>query len=172
MSFHLVVGLGNPGKSYAYNRHNIGFMFLDYITQDKGWKSGHSGLYCKRDRVIFLKPSTYMNNSGISVASMAKFYQISTNNIIVIHDDIDISLGDIRTKQGGSAAGHNGLKSIDKHVSQLYWRIRIGVGRPKIEGMAVADYVLQNFASKENSMINDEIFPKAHDILTSLLANR
>lgn len=146
----LIVGLGNPGMSYQMNRHNIGFMVADLIQEEEHfseWTEKFKGLYTKKDNIILLKPQTYMNLSGQSVQACATFFKITLENLWVVHDDIELSLGDVQTKTGGSAKGHNGLRSIDQCLGQDYHRIRCGIGRP-IHG-EVAEHVLSNFSKNE-----------------------
>ncbi len=146
----LVVGLGNPGDKYKNNRHNAGFMAVDYLIDKfnaSKISSKFKGDLYKSNNYLFLKPFTYMNLSGESVLALKNFYKID-NNIIVIHDDIDLKLGALRFKKGGSSGGHNGLKSIDSLIGNDYYRIRIGVGRP--EGKKeVVNYVLSDFNNEE-----------------------
>jgi PTH1 family peptidyl-tRNA hydrolase len=155
----LFAGLGNPGEKYAKNRHNIGFMAIDRIAGDfgfPGFRSKFQGEFVEgaiRDRkVILLKPKTYMNNSGQSVAAAAKFYKISPDRIFAFHDEIDIEAGKIRVKKGGGNAGHNGLRSIQDHLGTAdFWRVRMGVGRP-VHG-EVHDYVLNDFSKYEREWL-------------------
>lgn len=151
----LLVGLGNPGPSYARHRHNVGFMaanviakrydFARYQTKFRGeYSTGVIGGH----KVHLLKPQTFMNDSGLSVAEVARFFKISPDEIVVFHDEIDLKPGKVRAKFGGGSAGHNGLRSIDDEIGPDFWRIRIGVGRP--EGpMDAAAYVLRNFAPED-----------------------
>ena len=153
----LLVGLGNPGKTYANNRHNIGFMILEslktfYNTPKfiKKFKSEYLKTNINENIVFLLKPMTYMNDSGIAVKEIKDFYNISINNIIVFHDEIDLNLGDVRIKKGGSHNGHNGLKSIDQFIGKNYNRVRIGVSRPsklyeKNINENVSNWVLSDF---------------------------
>jgi PTH1 family peptidyl-tRNA hydrolase len=149
-SIKLIVGLGNPGKKYELNRHNVGFMAVDYIIQElNANKTGNfKGELFKAGKFLFLKPSTYMNLSGESVVLVKNFYKIDNENIIVIHDDLDLKLGALRFKRGGSSGGHNGLKSIDKYIGNDYYRIRIGIGRPERKE-EVINYVLSDFTKDE-----------------------
>ena len=147
----LIVGLGNPGKKYEKNRHNIGFLAVDYlIGQFNASKvsSKFKGDLFKSKEYLFLKPNTFMNLSGESVVLVKEYYKIDNNDIIVIHDDIDLKLGALRFKKGGSSGGHNGLKSIDKHIGNEYWRVRVGVGRPQRKE-EVVNYVLSDFSEEE-----------------------
>ncbi|WP_457561187.1 aminoacyl-tRNA hydrolase [Caminibacter sp.] len=156
----LIVGLGNPGKKYEFNRHNIGFLVVDYLIKEfnaSKISSKFKGELFKSDEFLFLKPMTFMNLSGESVGEVKNFYKIENDNIIVIHDDIDLKLGALRFKRGGSSGGHNGLKSIDSHIGNDYWRVRVGVGRPERKEEVVS-YVLSDFSKKEFECI-EKIFP-------------
>jgi len=153
----LWVGLGNPGSSYAKNRHNVGFMALDYLAEAyrfADWRQTKpaaetSGLV-GTTKIRLLKPLSYMNRSGLPVAQMAKYYDIAPENILVFHDDIDLGAGKIRAKQGGGHGGHNGLRDIDRHIGKEYWRVRIGVGRP--DGRQDVDkWVLSDFTKQEQT---------------------
>ena len=153
----LWVGLGNPGSSYAKNRHNVGFMALDYLAEAyrfADWRQTKpaaetSGLV-GTTKIRLLKPLSYMNRSGLPVAQMAKYYDIAPENILVFHDDIDLGAGKIRVKQGGGHGGHNGLRDIDRHIGKEYWRVRIGVGRQ--DGRQDVDkWVLSDFTKQEQT---------------------
>lgn len=167
----LLVGLGNHGKSYEKTRHNFGFLTLDEIIKYfnltgaiKKFSSLTFSGQINQHKIIAIKPQTYMNNSGISVLEAAKFYKIAPENIIIFHDEIDIKFGEIRIKQGGGNAGHNGLKSIDSRIGKNYHRFRLGVGRPIHENQEVSDYVLSNFSKSEL----EEIDHINYDIAKSL----
>ena len=147
----LFVGLGNPGENYCKNRHNIGFMAIDAITNRHGgssWKKKFQGLATEvtlnREKLIFLKPSTFMNLSGQSVSEASRFYKLPSSEICVFHDELDLPFMKIKTKIGGGHAGHNGLRSIQQHLGPDYFRVRIGVGHPG-DKAKVASYVLNNF---------------------------
>jgi peptidyl-tRNA hydrolase, PTH1 family len=155
---HLIIGLGNPGKSYAGNRHNVGFMAVDAIADSYGfsaWKKAKGGLMAEgkigKYKAFAFKPMGYMNTSGIPAGEVARFYKISPDNIITIHDELDLPLGKIRVKKGGGNGGHNGLKSLDQHLGPDYWRIRIGIGHPGDKDM-VSDYVLSDFSKPEKKL--------------------
>lgn len=156
LSHILIVGLGNPGDDYAGNRHNVGFMAVDAIAAAHGFgpfrrKFKGQMVEGKIDgrKVILLKPETFMNLSGGSVAELAAYYKINTARMIVIHDELDLPPGKLRVKMGGGAAGHNGLKSLDQHLpDQNYKRIRIGIGHPGDRDL-VSGYVLSDFAKVE-----------------------
>lgn len=170
----LVVGLGNPGAEYANTRHNIGFMATDEIFSRynfSAFKSKFDALVAEGqiagEKVLLLKPQTYMNLSGNAVVKAALFYKILPENVIVIHDDIDLALGQLKAKRGGGAGGHNGLKSIDSHITPDYNRIRIGVGHPAGHGAEVADYVLGQFSKADKQIIEQELalIPEALETL-------
>lgn len=156
----LIVGLGNPGKQYEETRHNIGFKVIDELSERLNIpldQSKHKGLYgighVKGEKVILLKPLTYMNLSGESVRPLMDYYEIDIEDLIVIYDDLDIPVGRIRLRQKGSAGGHNGIKSIIAHIgTQEFNRIRVGVNRPS-NGQSVSDYVLSRFTKEEQEVL-------------------
>lgn len=158
----LVIGLGNIGNQYTNTKHNVGFITVDEISENydfPNWKEKPKYFYTKSKiddiEVILAKPKTYMNLSGEAVMSLSTLYKILPEDIIVIHDDLDVKLGEIRTKQGGGNAGHNGLKSIDSHIGKDYHRIRVGISHPKTINPAqdVSSYVLSKFTKKEIEVI-------------------
>jgi PTH1 family peptidyl-tRNA hydrolase len=154
----LLVGLGNPGKEYDNTRHNIGFVcidsfatandFPDWILK-KDLKGQLTQETINDTRVILLKPTTFMNLSGEAVEATRHFYNIPESQVLVVHDELDIDYGIIRTRIGGSAAGHNGIKSIIKHLDENFGRVRIGIGPKTPEQIDSADFVLQKFTAKE-----------------------
>lgn len=157
----LLVGLGNPESCYFLNRHNVGFMLIDALNHyhnTPAFKSKFNGLFStmsyQQEEYILLKPSTFMNRSGECVQKMMQFYKIALHDVIVFHDDLDIPPFEVRTKKGGGSGGHNGLKSIDLHCGNDYWRYRFGIGRPPLKDM-VADYVLSNFSKNELQQLSD-----------------
>ena len=168
----LVVGLGNPGAEYVATRHNVGFMAADEIHRRYNFSSFRSkfdGLIAEGqiegEKVYLLKPQTYMNLSGNSVVKVANFYKILPQNIIVIHDDMDLPTNKIKAKLGGGAGGHNGLKSIDACISPNYNRIRIGVGHPQNKtGENVINHVLSGFSKADKVNIDNDI-----DIVTDII---
>ncbi len=157
----LFVGLGNPGAKYAGNRHNIGFMAVDRIASEHGfgpWKSKFQGLVSEgrlgREKVLLLKPGTYMNLSGQSVGEAMRFYKLSPEDVTVFHDELDLAPGKLRVKRGGGHAGHNGLRSLHQHISDNYQRVRIGIGHPGRKDL-VTHYVLQDFAKADSGWLED-----------------
>ena len=156
----LLVGLGNPGGDYARNRHNIGFMAVDEIVRRHSFapfRSKFKGQIAEGrvgdHKVLALKPMTYMNESGRSVVEAALFYKILPEDILVIHDEIDLIAGKIRAKSGGGHAGHNGLRSIHAHIGADYRRLRLGVGHPGDKDQ-VADHVLKDFAKADQKWLD------------------
>ena len=153
----LIIGLGNPGSAYLRTRHNAGFMAVDALAgKDAVWKKEKNSLTTKLGNAILAKPQTFMNLSGIAVQALMTFYKIPLENLVVIHDDIDLKIGDVREKVGGGSAGHNGIKSIDAAVGRDYHRIRIGVGRGD-QQIDIADWVLGRFSSEDQEIINNTI---------------
>ena len=160
LATHLIIGLGNPGKEHKLNRHNIGFMLLDQLAAELGLKfSRHqfSALvtdgHLEGSKIILAKPQTFMNLVGHSVGPLKLFYRISTSDLVVVYDDLDLPLGTIRLRPAGGSAGHKGMQSIFEQLgTEVFPRLRIGIGRPPGQ-MDPADYVLQDFSPDELQMI-------------------
>ena len=157
----LIVGLGNPGAKYAANRHNIGFMAVDRIAQDHGfspWKARFQGLVSEGRlgamRVTLLKPQGFMNLSGQSVGEAMRYLKLNPEDVIVLHDELDLAPAKCRVKQGGGHAGHNGLRSIHQHIGPDYGRVRLGIGHPGHKDR-VAGYVLSDFAKADQDWLDD-----------------
>jgi PTH1 family peptidyl-tRNA hydrolase len=155
----LLVGLGNPGRAYAKNRHNIGFMALEAIARRHGFPQARArfqGLVSEGtisgERVMLLEPQTYMNESGRSVGEAARFHKIGPNDVVVIHDELDLAPAKCRIKTGGGVAGHNGLRSITAHIGNDYKRLRLGIGHPGDKALVHA-YVLSDFAKSEEPWV-------------------
>ncbi|MCX7645871.1 MAG: aminoacyl-tRNA hydrolase [Rhodobacteraceae bacterium] len=151
----LFVGLGNPGARYAGNRHNIGFMAVERIAADHGfspWRKAFRGQVSEGrldgEKVLLLKPETFMNLSGESVRAAIDFYKLAPADVIVFHDELDLAPGRVRVKQGGGHAGHNGLRSLHQHLGEAYGRVRIGIGHPGHRDR-VSGYVLSDFGRDE-----------------------
>ncbi len=157
----LIVGLGNPGTEYDHTRHNIGFYCADRLveaengsySEKKVLKSLVADLKIGSARIIVIKPRTFMNLSGEAVQAVQRFYKISNADTIVVHDELDVKFGKIRTSIGGSAAGHNGIKSIIQHCGEDFARVRIGIGPKKPEQIDSADFVLQKFSAEEQGKL-------------------
>lgn len=168
----LIVGLGNPGEKYKKTRHNVGFLAADFLSENQDWKENKKAncLYLKKEinnqEIILIKPLTYMNNSGKAVNYIRKKHRINPENILVIHDDIDLFLGDIRVQQGRSSAGHKGVQSIiDQLGVKDFTRIRIGIRPTKDEKIIDTEkFVLKRFTSEEGEII-EEVIKKTAQII-------
>ncbi len=173
----LIVGLGNPGQQYEKNRHNAGFLFLDRLVSEYGgiWLKDSkfhgfvSTIAINSDKIILLKPGTFMNLSGQAVGAVIRYYKFQADEILVVHDELDFPAGVVKLKKGGGHAGHNGLRDIIAHLdSKDFYRLRIGIGRP-IAGKAVADYVLSNPAKSESELI-EAVFDSGLKFLPRIVA--
>ena len=163
MKTKLVVGLGNPGDKYFYNKHNIGFLFLDYLLNHKNYnfekdKSNKTLELLKSVNInlklFLLKPLTFMNNSGIAINNIKKFYKIDNQDIIVIHDDFNFDFGKIKITENGSAGGHNGIKSIISYIGQNFVRVKVGVGQPE-KNVDISNFVLSDFNKQEKLKLSE-----------------
>ncbi len=169
----LVVGLGNPGREYARNRHNVGWMVVEELARRHGgsWKSKFSGQLAEirldGHKVALLKPETYMNESGRSVAAAARFFKLEPDAVLVVHDEGDFDLGRLQARKGGGLGGHNGLRSVAQHLkTQDFLRLRIGVGRPERgDPRPLADFVLSDFEPWEDA---ESIVARAADAVETL----
>ncbi|MDY0272036.1 MAG: aminoacyl-tRNA hydrolase [Advenella sp.] len=168
LSIRLIVGLGNPGGQYEATRHNAGFWLADHIADDLNAsfkpESAFFGQVAKAKyqgtNVFLLKPATYMNRSGQAVSALARFYKIEPEEILVLHDELDLPPGQVKLKKGGGHAGHNGLRDIQSALGgPNFWRLRLGIGHPRTMGLAqnVADYVLHMPRKEDMPLIDDEI---------------
>jgi PTH1 family peptidyl-tRNA hydrolase len=156
----LLVGLGNPGPAYAYNRHNIGFMALDDVVEAHAFASFRSRFHglaadgkLGAERAVALKPMTYMNDSGQAVGEAMRFFKLAPDDVFVIYDEIDLAPGKCRVKKGGGTAGHNGIRSIERHIGPDFWRVRLGVGHPGHKEM-VHGHVLHDFAKADEAWLD------------------
>jgi PTH1 family peptidyl-tRNA hydrolase len=175
----LLVGLGNPGQKYADNRHNIGFVVVDEIVRRHGLAGPRMRFQAEtfdgtvgRERVLALKPTTYMNESGRAVSEAMRFFKLEPGDVTVIHDEIDLAAGKLKIRIGGGTAGHNGLRSIDRHIGPEFTRVRIGVGHPGRKDL-VASYVLKDFAKAEREWIEpmvDALAAHAEDLVRGDIA--
>jgi PTH1 family peptidyl-tRNA hydrolase len=180
----LIAGLGNPGKNYAHNRHNLGFQCINYIA--KKYAIAVKQIQCQSKTgkgriagtdVILAKPRTYVNNSGNAIASLMQKHRIPIQDIVIIYDDMDLPVGKIRIRPGGNPGGHKGIKSIISSLgSRDFCRIKIGIGRPvadeynKIEESDIVDYVLSNFSAEEQEKI-DDAFQKAAEAVECIITD-
>ena len=157
----LLVGLGNPNQNNTNNRHNVGFLVIDAINEKfklSKQKPKFKGLLTtgkiNEQKVFAIKPLTFMNSSGVCVKELIDYFKIDVKDVFVFHDDMDIDIGKVKVKFGGSSAGHNGIESIDKNIGKNYSRIRIGIGRPK-KNTTGADHVLDNFSNDETENVGE-----------------
>jgi PTH1 family peptidyl-tRNA hydrolase len=172
----LIVGLGNPGQQYEKTRHNAGFLFLERLVSDynsfwtkevkfQGWIAN---CHINSQKIVLLKPDTFMNHSGQSVGKMARYYKLTVDEILVVHDELDFIAGIVKLKKGGGHADHNGLRDIIAHLSSKdFYRLRIGIGRPS-EGKVVADYVLSQPSKTDLSFI-EASFMRTEAVLGQLI---
>lgn len=179
MSIRLIVGLGNPGAEYAPTRHNAGFWLVDQLARGQlRRETRFTALCCKTSiaghEVWLLEPQTFMNRSGLSVAALAHFYKITPEEILVIHDELDLNPGSAKLKKGGSSSGHNGLKDIDRALgTRDYWRLRLGIGHPRTLGLEqpVVDFVLHRPRAEEKPLI-DAAIEKSYAAISLLCDGR
>jgi len=175
----LIVGLGNPGPEYETTRHNAGFWLADQVADDLrasfSFEKSFSGLVAKArhggENVLLLKPATYMNRSGQAVGALARFYKLAPQQVLVLHDELDLLPGQVKLKQGGGHAGHNGLKDIQAALgSPDFWRMRIGIGHPRTLGLAqpVADFVLHPPRRDEQQAI-EAVLDRCRAVVPSML---
>ncbi|MEA3383744.1 MAG: aminoacyl-tRNA hydrolase [Campylobacterota bacterium] len=157
---YLVAGLGNPGDKYSKTRHNVGFLVIDEITKNLQTtnitNNNFQSITQKNNSNIYSKPQTFMNASGESILPIVEYYDIENNNVIIVHDDLDLSFGTVKFKLGGGHGGHNGLRSIDSHIGNDYIRVRVGIGKPE-DKKDVANYVLSNFSKDEFTKLDNII---------------
>jgi len=170
----LLVGLGNPNPNNSNNRHNVGFYVIDSINQKfklSKQKPKFKGLLTtgkiNEQKVFAIKPLTFMNSSGVCIKELIEYFKIDVKNVFVFHDDMDIDIGKVKVKFGGSNAGHNGIDSIDKNIGKNYSRIRIGIGRPKNNSTG-AEHVLDNFSVEEKGNV-DEVTKNITESLSILI---
>ena len=170
----LLVGLGNPSPNNSNNRHNVGFLIIDEINKKfklSKQKPKFKGLLTtgkiNEQKVYAIKPLTFMNSSGVCIKELIDYFKINVKDVFVFHDDMDIDLGKVKVKFGGSSAGHNGIDSIDKNIGKNYSRVRIGIGRPK-KNSTGADHVLDNFSSDEKNNV-EEVTKNIIDSLSILI---
>jgi PTH1 family peptidyl-tRNA hydrolase len=175
---HIIVGLGNPDKKYTDTRHNIGFTAVDKIHEHylfPNFREKFNGLISKGkihgQDVILVKPMTYMNLSGQCVGEVIRFYKCPIENVVVLHDDLDLPFAKIKTKVAGGNGGHNGLKSITSHIGNNYRRIKIGIDRPKNKA-GVANYVLKQFSKDEKNAIKNKLAPNIATYIKLILEEK
>ncbi|HLN49782.1 MAG TPA: aminoacyl-tRNA hydrolase [Steroidobacteraceae bacterium] len=160
----LIVGLGNPGPEHQATRHNAGFWFVDELARRHGGEfrdyrkySGETArVSIGTDEIVLLKPTTYMNRSGLSIRQLSEFYKIAADDILVAHDELDLAVGSVRLKHGGGHGGHNGLRDTVAHIGESFWRLRLGIGHPDNK-TDVIDYVLTRAPRSEEDLIMDAV---------------
>jgi len=179
----LIAGLGNPGAKYAGNRHNIGFMCVEYFAHENSLSFTRSNSQAKvvegriaAHDIVLAKPQTFMNNSGVSVSGLVRKFKVKFENLIIVHDDLDLPLGRIRIRLGGSSGGHNGINSIVQHIgNQEFIRVRVGIGRPNGQETSkngedeVISHVLGDFTAEENALMK-QVIPCVNEALQCLLS--
>lgn len=168
----LIVGLGNPDKEYDNTRHNIGFMIVDNFVDNSNWTKKHNSLLYSTnifgEKVLFVKPLTYMNNSGQAVREIANYYDVDINDILIIHDDLDLVFGTYKLKKNSSSGGHNGIKSIISNLhSEAFARLKVGISKANGD---VKDYVLGKFSKAETEKIND-LYPTFNKIIETFISD-
>ena len=164
LPLRIVVGLGNPGPEHLVTRHNAGFWFVDLLARRHGGEfrdyrkfSGETARITLSEReIVLLKPTTYMNRSGLAVRQLSEFYKIAPEDILVAHDELDLPVGSVRLKQGGGHGGHNGLRDTIAHIGEAFWRIRLGIGHPGNKA-EVIDYVLTRAPRAEEDLILETV---------------
>lgn len=175
----LIVGLGNIGEEYNRTRHNIGFACIDEFARQQGFPAWQkkADLNCHLSKqnigqthVILIKPTTFMNESGQAVNAVAKYFKIANSSIVIVHDDLDINFGQIKTKIGGGSAGNNGIKSLIQHLGEDFGRIRIGIKNNLLEKMDSADFVLAKFNKKEHASL-PELYREVSALLSEYTAS-
>jgi PTH1 family peptidyl-tRNA hydrolase len=175
LPLRVIVGLGNPGPEHLVTRHNAGFWFVDLLARRHGGEfrdyrkySGETARITLSEReIVLLKPTTYMNRSGLSVRQLSDFYKIAPEEILVAHDELDLPAGSVRLKQGGGHGGHNGLRDTITHIGETFWRLRLGIGHPGNKA-DVIDYVLTRAPRAEEDLILETVSTAA-DVMPLLL---
>jgi len=168
----LIVGLGNPGKEYKNTRHNVGFIILDDILKDINWEKSSKGklLYYRDSDIEYIKPQTFMNESGLSVSYVQKKHELNSENIIVIHDDIDLPFSQIKISYDRGDGGHNGIKSIMNHLkSQSFVRVRVGVSILDENNILRKPDVLGTFSKNDLEIIKEKISPSVHEVIQMII---
>lgn len=174
----LIFALGNPGPDYAKTRHNAGFLALDFYAGKHGLqfqsKPKFYGEIAEQgdsdDKVLFVKPTTYYNETGKAARALADFYKVATEDILVIHDDLALPFGTLRTREKGSSAGNNGIKSLNAHLGEDYARLRVGTANELSEKIDSFDFVLSKFSAEESQKLQQDIFPKITEIIDGFIS--
>lgn len=176
----LIFAQGNPGLEYVKTRHNVGFLALDLYSSKRGiefvakskFHADIAEFTVGDEKIIFAKPTTFYNETGQSARKLADFYKITPENILVIHDDLALPFGTIRTREKGSDAGNNGIKSLNAHLGENYARIRIGITNELTEKIDAADFVLSKFTGEEVAKLENDILPKVTELIDNFIAEQ
>lgn len=176
----LIVVQGNPGPDYAKTRHNVGFLAADFYAAKQGLSFQNKSKFhadiaettVEGEKVIIAKPTTFYNETGQSARVIADFYKIESKDIVAVHDELALPFGTIRTREKGSSAGNNGIKSLNAHLGENYARIRIGIWNGIAEKAPPADFVLSKFNSEEMSKLESDILPKVADLITNFISEQ
>lgn len=174
----LILAQGNPGEQYAKTRHNVGFLALDFYSSKREiefvakskFQADIAEFTASDEKIIFAKPTTFYNETGQSARKLADFYKITPENILVIHDDLALPFGTIRTREKGSDAGNNGIKSLNSHLGEHYARIRVGIANELSDTIDSSDFVLSKFSGKEAKKLDDDILPKVGELIDDFIS--
>jgi len=180
MNMKMIFAQGNPGVNYEKTRHNVGFLALDYYAGQKSvnfqpkskFTADIAELSANGEKVLLVKPSTFYNETGQSARALADFYKIDTADILVIHDELALPFGTLRTREKGSDAGNNGIKSLNAHLGEDYARLRVGTWNELADKQGSFDFVLSKFAADEMEKLNKDIFPKIAEIIDDFVAGQ
>ena len=176
----LVFAQGNPGREYAQNRHNVGFLALDFYADKHGlefqpkskFNADISETSIGNEKILLIKPTTFYNETGRAARALADFYKVVPDNILVLHDELALPFGTLRTREKGRDAGNNGIKSLNAHLGEEYARIRIGTQNDLLGKIGSHDFVLSNFSTDENGKLQSDIFPKIADLIDDFIADK
>lgn len=176
----LILAQGNPGTEYAKTRHNVGFLAVDFFADKRGvsfqakpkFHADIAEMTVEREKVLLVKPTTFYNETGVSARALADFYKIATTDILVIHDELSLPFGTVRTREKGSDAGNNGIKSLNSHLGENYMRIRVGTWNDHADLVGSFDFVLSKFSEEELSRLRADIFPKISELIDDFLGSR
>ena len=176
----LVLAQGNPGNQYSQTRHNFGWLVIDryaashnctFISKPK-FKAEIAEISHKNDKILLVKPTTFYNETGQTARSLLDFYKLAPSDLLVVHDEIALKFGTLRIRLGGSPAGNNGIKSLNQHLGDDYWRLRAGIYSPLRDRMPDADFVLSRFSQSEKTDINDLILPACYDLIDEFVSEK
>lgn len=175
----IILAQGNPGPDYEKTRHNVGFLALDFFANENGYTfqpkpkfyADIAEIQNGTDKILLVKPTTFYNETGKCARAIADFYKVDTTDILVIHDELSLPFGTLRTREKGSDAGNNGIKSLNAHLGENYARLRVGTANELSEQQNPYDFVLSKFNSEESKKLTSDIFPKINEIIDEFIAN-